>query len=1256
MERESRLSSDLQLAQSQLFPLRKENAKLARENYQLHIDNVKIKDEGVSAVADKVMDNRRLEDSVTELQLLYEHKDRALLDSERTKGKIRDAYETLAGSALKSGPKVRAQMKVSSALDTQHMSAPQPPREMGTSAVREGAIVEAMRGQMDNISATMAKLVEENDSLKASVVARENELTRHARHASADTGGMAEDRIGQLVAADSANQRIIDQLNGQIDFLNEQLALREAQYSETADKARDADRLALEAEHKGELLEVSEGENKNMSAQIRVLEAKVLEFQQALDPENPAGMGYFSDTGSGGLESAAAVAAVAKAEVAGRLMAASPALAGIKTKLERQATPRGAGRQVSPLKENNGRAVAHAVADAVSPGGVGSASFEARLASENSDMRGDVSQLSAQLSVKSGSEAAMRLRLQRGEERLSELKNELVDAVSSADRLARVLDDKERQLSAVSAERDDLLSNLKSELTSSRGKEASEATMSAKITSLVRALDESAREKEHLDALQRELRSELSVTRKDMAETSKRAEDAERRAAKVGGEVEGHGHALTRARQDLMEARTLATKQEMALEEATLRAEATSRRADAVEKALGETQQQLEGGLAAAEAKALAEIRSGSASGAEAALREQLSEVRATLTQWRAKAEGLEEQQAAWVAQKRRMENDMARLGAQASVAAEGQDAAGEEAARAAAQLDSLESELTAANAQIQRSQLALERKESELQGYFVTLNSASADESSAKAASRKQGETITGLESEVRALKNALQDSQGVYSEVRTHGDDTAAALIRKTERLVATERELATAVDKVTVLNDEIAGLEMSLQDAERRAGGVTRRAGEDREDLRRAVAEKENAEARVGELMVLVNSMEAASRSAAEKNSRLTVALQEEGEAQRSLMDNGRKLKAALDEGRVRLLDSRRALDALDKERDELQSLLDERVETLAERERVIAHKALELGEVKGALERSEQRLRAAGSEVAALKSQCSVSNARLASAKQEAAELLRQGTVSRSEVSAAADDLILMTRENQSLTTELSSVSHENGRLRDRLSGLVHNTSSLEQAKRALEIERADLIESYRAVVRDKRKLETDLETLGALKERAGLSSQQLQSQVAELKGHLGAVSGSEARWASERISLGKQVESLNDQLIQSQRRIDSVDADNRRMMQDSHGLRQTNNYLNERVQMIIKRASAATDANKLLSARLGSLERENDAMRAVVSAERQRSTDMETVAATARGQTALRESQMAAAAGEEGASGASGALEERLGLN
>jgi hypothetical protein len=43
-------------------------------------------------------------------------------------------------------------------------------------------------------------------------------------------------RLEQLIAADSANQRIIDQLNSQVDFLNDQLALREAQLADAVEK------------------------------------------------------------------------------------------------------------------------------------------------------------------------------------------------------------------------------------------------------------------------------------------------------------------------------------------------------------------------------------------------------------------------------------------------------------------------------------------------------------------------------------------------------------------------------------------------------------------------------------------------------------------------------------------------------------------------------------------------------------------------------------------------------------------------------------------------------------------------------------------------------------------------------------------------------------------------------------------------------------------------------------------------------------
>jgi hypothetical protein len=65
-------------------------------------------------------------------------------------------------------------------------------------------------------------------------------------------------------------------------------------------------------------------------------------------------------------------------------------------------------------------------------------------------------------------------------------------------------------------------------------------------------------------------------------------------------------------------------------------------------------------------------------------------------------------------------------------------------------------------------------------------------------------------------------------------------------------------------------------------------------------------------------------------------------------------------------------------------------------------------------------------------------------------------------------------------------------------------------------------------------------------------------------------------------------------------------------------------------LNERINMIIRRAGAATEANKLLTGRLGAVERERDAVRALVGIERQRAADMTHVAEAARVEAATRE--------------------------
>lgn len=81
------------------------------------------------------------------------------------------------------------------------------------------------------------------------------------------------------------------------------------------------------------------------------------------------------------------------------------------------------------------------------------------------------------------------------------------------------------------------------------------------------------------------------------------------------------------------------------------------------------------------------------------------------------------------------------------------------------------------------------------------------------------------------------------------------------------------------------------------------------------------------------------------------------------------------------------------------------------------------------------------------------------------------------------------------------------------------------------------------------------------------------------------------------------------------------------------MQDTQGLRQTNAMLNERISLIISRATAATDANKALQTRLTAVERERDAVRSLMGIERQRAAEMGQVAEAARSQAVAKEIQL-----------------------
>ncbi len=82
-------------------------------------------------------------------------------------------------------------------------------------------------------------------------------------------------RLEQLITADTANKRIIDQLNGQVDFLNEQLAIREFQVTEMAVAQKNLKAVQDESEYRLVVTEQLRKDNQLLSSQLRFLENKV---------------------------------------------------------------------------------------------------------------------------------------------------------------------------------------------------------------------------------------------------------------------------------------------------------------------------------------------------------------------------------------------------------------------------------------------------------------------------------------------------------------------------------------------------------------------------------------------------------------------------------------------------------------------------------------------------------------------------------------------------------------------------------------------------------------------------------------------------------------------------------------------------------------------------------------------------------------------------------------------------------------------
>jgi len=1200
VDKESRLAADLALAQAQLFPLKKENSRLTRENHQLHVDNIRQTDQAASMFSEQTVAMKRLQDDMVELNHVVKLKEEQYKRLEAEKERIREAYEELADPAIKS-KNVRRVIKMSSPLPRAGKAAP----PHAVLSVQEGppmepSIIDTLRRQLEEAHVALRKGAAEIQRLQNSVNAREMELAR-STHAADLADGSSNGRSEQLFAADVANKRIIDQLNGQVDFLNEQLALRESQLVDSADKILRADEMQVELNQKTTSLEKARAQNAELAAQLRAMEFKFAELSEAVDPDGSVSVDEFFELSSQNdsrsvtdnhhapppssvqalssdrasvsrfretvdyvpsshAQTSTVVSSTSRQTGSGTGLLSTSGAAGLRERKSAKAdivlektlqTSRNRHHESTRQGSSQlqlGREVSRQTSSVASD--VENDNVVLKLAEEKSGLLGEVFRLNEKLTELQGGDSLIKERMRRGEEKIATLKLELNESHKQLQVAVSSLSQKDEDLESIKMK----YAHVENKLTDALSRLGSNASSTAELQSRASEtrgiLVDALREKKEKEVMVEALRSEISKLRSDHAEYATGKETAETRSRAAEKELQHAKQIAEKSVAELTEAKTEVVRLGLCVDTLESDVQILRKKVEAEKQVALAAQEQLEiktGELFEVSQKHSLLQMSTAPSGINDNLRSELKSKALMCSE-------LEADKRVLIQEKRLLEQHMQSLASQSHT--ESQKSASSESDRLQlmADLARCEGEVASLHRENQRNVLELDQTKALLQANEKTCNSLRERAMERESHFMARGETSEALSSEIQLLTRRLQDLQEAHATARYQLGVNNDSLIRNTDRLGNAEREVASLTELLASNKRDYEKLELHCSGLQRQLDMTTKRTNAERDELRRAVSEKETLEAKIQELKALVANMESTTRSQTLKSTRLAAALEEGGEGMRHMDMEIKNLREGIADRDNRLSQAQVALQSLDEERDRLQLELDCEQEQAIAKEQTRLQQESRILQIRQVLERTEKKLVVVNNELTATQRHCAVTETRLNSLKEENTELRRQINQKAAEVGGAAEDLMLMTKENQALTSELADTSTERDRLRNRTAELMQAIASLEQARRAVEIERADLLESYRSILNEKRRLENDLSALGVVKQRAGVNVQQLHSQIAELKGSVNSHSDNEQRFAMERTALTKQVETLNDEIVRSQKRLEAVEADNRRMMQ------------------------------------------------------------------------------------------------------
>ncbi|KAM9331146.1 centrosomal protein of 135 kDa [Gastrophryne carolinensis] len=166
----------------------------------------------------------------------------------------------------------------------------------------------------------------------------------------------------------------------------------------------------------------------------------------------------------------------------------------------------------------------------------------------------------------------------------------------------------------------------------------------------------------------------------------------------------------------------------------------------------------------------------------------------------------------------------------------------------------------------------------------------------------------------------------------------------------------------------------------------------------------------------------------------------------------------------DGEISML--RNTITVLDKEKDKLQEIVDEKAERVAglddnleNKEKTITNLRLTLSELEATVDQLQDSIGNKDREISSLRRQLDSVNAELS-------ENIRMKEISLKENRRLQDDLATMTRENQTVNLELENAIHEKEELKLRVHGYISEVARIETLMATKEQENRNLLDQFR----------------------------------------------------------------------------------------------------------------------------------------------------------------------------------------------